>query len=103
MSQTVDNQISKCADFVCGMRPHLADGNNFGVTAASLDELERKMHLLKALNDESETLKAQMHAKVAQVRETFEAVTAEFLALKKEVKVNVPQEHWCDYGIHDKR
>lgn len=103
MSQTVDNQISKCSDFVCGMRPHLADGSNFGVTAASLDELERQMQHLKALNDESEALKAQMHAKVAQVREVFDAMTAQFLALKKEVKVNVQQEHWCDYGIHDKR
>ena len=79
MSKTVEIQIEKSRGLVEGLRRHVREMGERGVTNDEINAMEQAVKELEAVNAEVDSIREQL------------------------TKGYYPQERWMDYGVPDKR
>ena len=90
MSKTVEIQIEKSRGLVEGLRRHVKEMGERGVT-------------MEAVNAEVDSIREQLTPTVAKLKVAMDRVKEAYAEKKKTLKGYYPQERWMDYGVPDKR
>ena len=103
MSKTVELQIEKGRTLIEGLRRHVKEMGERGVSNAEIDRMEQSLNELTAASEEVDRLRDELQPKVKRTNEMLTSVKAVYAETKKTLKGYYPQERWADYGIPDKR
>jgi histidinol dehydrogenase len=103
MSKTVEIQIEKSRGLVEGLRRHVKEMGERGVTNDEINALEQAVKELEVANAEVDSLREQLTPKVKDMKIAMDRVKEAYTERKKTLKGYYPQERWMDYGVPDKR
>ena len=103
MSKTVELQIEKGRNLVEGLRRHVKEMGERGITNAEIDQMEQSLDKLTTANEEIDRLREELQPKVKHLNELMASVKTTYADAKKTLKGYYPQERWADYGVPDKR
>ena len=103
MSKTVEIQIEKSRNLIEGLRRHVREMGERGISSTEINEMEKTVAMLTDANAEVERLRAELTPKVKKMNDLMTIVKASYAESKKTLKGYYPQERWPDYGIPDKR
>jgi len=103
MSKTVELQMEKSRNLISGLRKHVKEQGERGITPREIDEMEQTLQQLEAANAEVDRLREELSPKVKQMNDILTAVKTAYGENKKTLKGYYTQERWADYGIPDKR
>ena len=103
MSKTVELQMEKGRNLIEGLRKHVREMGERGVSNAEINQMEQTLNELAAANEEVDRLREELQPKVKHMNDMLAAVKASYAETKKTLKGIYPQERWADYGIPDKR
>ena len=103
MSKTVEIQIEKSRGLVEGLRRHVKEMGERGVTNDEINAMEQAVKELEAINAEVDSIREQLAPMVAKMKVVMDRVKEAYTEKKKTLKVYYPQERWMDYGVPDKR
>ncbi len=76
---------------------------HIGVGEDELKALDNELEALRKADDELEVLREQVSAGVRNANRLLADVRERYIATKKLVKENYPQDDWMRYGVPDKR
>ena len=102
MSKTTEIQIEKSSNLIAGLRKHL-NAKGEGITDSEIDNMEKAVNDLRAVNEEVDRLRNELTPKVKHMNDVLAIVKTAYTTQKKKLKDFYPQEQWADYGIPDKR
>ena len=103
MSKTTEIQIEKSRNLIEGLRRHVSEMGERGVSSSEINEMEKTVALLSAANEEVDRLREELSPKVKKMNDLMTLVKSSYAECKKTLKGYYPQERWQDYGIPDKR
>jgi predicted nucleic acid-binding Zn-ribbon protein len=103
MSKTVEIQIEKSRNLVEGLRRHVREMGERGVTNDEINTLEQAVKELEAVNAEVDSIREQLSPTLNRMKIVMNRVKEAYTEKKKTLKGYYPQERWMDYGIPDKR
>lgn len=103
MSKTVEIQIEKSRNLVEGLRRHVKEMGEHGVTNDEINAMEQAVKELEAANAEVDRLREELKPKVKVMNDVMNRVKEAYTEKKKTLKGYYPQERWMDYGVPDKR
>ena len=103
MSKTVEIQIEKSRNLVEGLRRHVKEMGEHGVTNDEINAMEQAVKRLEAANAEVDRLREELKPKVKVMNDVMNRVKEAYTEKKKTLKGYYPQERWMDYGVPDKR
>ena len=103
MSKTVEIQIEKSRNLVEGLRRHVKEMGEHGVTNDEINAMEQAVKQLEAANAEVDRLREDLKPKVKVMNAVMNRVKEAYTEKKKTLKGYYPQERWMDYGVPDKR
>ena len=103
MSKTVEIQIEKSRNLVEGLRRHVKEMGEHGVTNDEINAMEQAVKQLEAANAEVDRLREDLKPKVKVMNDVMNRVKESYTEKKKTLKGYYPQERWMDYGVPDKR
>ena len=103
MSKTVEIQIEKSRSLVEGLRRHVREMGERGISNTEINEMEKTVAMLTDANAEVDRLRAELTPKVKKMNDLMTIVKASYAESKKTLKGYYTQERWPDYGIPDKR
>ena len=103
MSKTTEVQIEKSRNLIEGLRRHVREMGERGISSTEINEMEKTVAMLTDANAEVERLRAELTPKVKKMNDLMTIVKASYAESKKTLKGYYPQERWPDYGIPDKR
>ena len=103
MSKTVEIQIEKSRNLVEGLRRHVKEMGEHGVTNDEINAMEQAVKELEAANAEVDRLREDLKPKVKVMNDVMNRVKNTYAEKKKTLKGYYPQERWIDYGVPDKR
>ena len=103
MSKTIELQIEKSRVLIEGLRNHVAELSDKGISVDQLDQMTARLADLKAANEECDALRAELSNKVKNMNKVLLEVKDSFATKKKVIKGYYPQEEWSRYGVMDKR
>ena len=103
MSKTVEIQIEKSRGLVEGLRRHVKEMGERGVTNGEINAMDQAIKELEAVNAEVDSIREQLTPAVSRLKVAMDRVKDAYAEKKKALKGYYPQERWMDYGIPDKR
>ena len=103
MSVTNLNEIDKADVLVAGLKKHLKEVHELGITTDAINRLEEAAKALRQKDAEVDELRRQATRKAHENLELIADMKAQMLAMRKAVKARYPQEQWIHYGVQDKR
>lgn len=103
MSKTVEIQIEKSRNLVEGLRRHVKEMGEHGVTNDEINAMEQAVKQLEAAYAEVDRLREDLKPKVKVMNDVMNRVKEAYTEKKKTLKGYYPQERWMDYGVPDKR
>ena len=103
MSKTIEIQIEESRNLVEGLRRHVKEIGENGVSTNEINEMELMVSELEAANAEVDRLRGELSPKVKQMNSIMARVKEAYVVKKKTLKSYYPQERWADYGVPDKR
>ena len=103
MSKTAEVQIEKSRNLIEGLRRHVREMGERGISNTEINEMEKTVAMLTDANAEVDRLRAELTPKVKKMNDLMTIVKASYAESKKTLKGYYPQERWPDYGIPDKR
>ena len=103
MSKTTEIQIEKSRNLIEGLRRHVREMGERGVSNSEIDQMEKTVALLSDANAEVDRLREELSPKVKKMNDLMTLVKTAYAESKKTLKGYYPQERWQDYGIPDKR
>lgn len=103
MSKTIEIQIEKSRNLVEGLRRHVKEMGEHGVTNDEINAMEQAVKQLEAANAEVDRLREDLKPKVKVMNDVMNRVKEAYTEKKKTLKGYYPQERWMDYGVPDKR
>ncbi|MBR0169628.1 MAG: hypothetical protein IJQ14_02165 [Bacteroidales bacterium] len=103
MSVTNLNEIDKADVLVAGLRKHLKEAQEIGITTDALNRLEEAANALRQKDAEVDELRRQANIKAHENMDLIADLKAQMLAMRKAVKGHYPQYEWIKYGVQDKR
>ena len=103
MSKTTEVQIEKSRNLIEGLRRHVREMGERGISNTEINEMEKTVAMLTDANAEVDRLRAELTPKVKKMNDLMTIVKASYAESKKTLKGYYPQERWQDYGIPDKR
>ena len=102
MSKTTEIQIEKSRNLIEGLRRHVREMGESGISNNEINEMEKTVAMLSEANAEVDRLREELTPKVKQMNEVLARVKEAYADKKKTLKGYYPQERWPDYGIPDK-
>lgn len=103
MSVTNLNEIDKADVLVAGLRKHLKEAQELGITIDALNRLEEAAKALRQKDAEVDELRRQTTIKVRENMNLIADMKDQMLTMRKAVKARYPQNEWIKYGVQDKR
>ena len=103
MSKTTEVQIEKSRNLIEGLRRHVREMGERGISNTEINEMEKTVAMLTDANAEVDRLRAELTPKVKKMNDLMTIVKASYAESKKTLKGYYPQERWPDYGIPYKR
>ena len=103
MSVTNLNEIDKADVLVAGLRKHLGEVKELGITTDALNRLEEAAKALRKKDAEVDELRRQATLKAHENLELIADLKAQMLTMRKAIKGRFPQHTWINYGVQDKR
>ena len=103
MSKTTEIQIEKSRNLIEGLRRHVKEMGERGISNAEINQMENTVEMLSEANKEVDRLREELTPKVKKTNDLMTIVKAAYAESKKTLKSYYPQERWPDYGIPDKR
>ena len=103
MTKTIEIQLEKSRMLIQGMKRHISEMGECGVTNDVVAKFENDLDILELQSAEVDKIRAELTEKVRRMNETFMTVKETYSETKKVIKGYYPQERWIDYGIPDKR
>ncbi len=103
MTKTIELLIEKSRTLAKGLRRHVSEMGERGVTSAEIEQLEQTLCMLEQQSADVEKHRAELANKVKLQNDTMASVKTSYAELKKTLKGFYPQERWGDYGIPDRR
>ncbi len=103
MSKTVEIQIEKSRSLIEGLRRHVREMGELGVSSDEINEMEQAIKMLEVANTEVDRLRGELTVKVKNMNTVMARVKESYAEKKKALKGYYPQERWMDYGVPDKR
>jgi hypothetical protein len=103
MSVTNLNVIEKADVLVAGLRKHLKEAQEIGITTDAIDRLEEAAKDLRQKDAEVDKLRRQATLKAHENLELIADLKAQMLSMRMAVKARYPQYEWIKYGVQDKR
>ena len=103
MSVTNLNEIEKADVLVAGLRKHLKEAQEIGITTDAINRLEEAAKDLRQTDAEVDKLRRQATLKAHENLELIADLKAQMLSIRKAVKARYPQYEWIKYGVKDKR
>jgi len=103
MSKTTEIQIEKSRNLIEGLRRHVREMGERGVSNNEINEMEKTVAMLSDANAEVDRLREELTPKVKKMNDLMTLVKVSYAESKKILKGYYPQERWADYGIPDKR
>ena len=103
MSKTTEIQIEKSRSLIEGLRRHVKEMGERGISNAEINQMENTVEMLSEANKEVDRLREELTPKVKKMNDLMTIVKAAYAESKKTLKGYYPQERWPDYGIPDKR
>ena len=96
MTKTIEIQLEKGRSFVKGLKLHIREMVELGVTNKEVSEFDEQ-------SAEVDKMRTELNVKVKRMNETFMKVKETYSETKNTIKGYYQQERWIDYGIPDKR
>lgn len=103
MTKTIEIQLEKSRTFVKGVKRHISEMGERGVTNEEVAKFENNLSILKQQSAEVDKIRVELSEKVKHMNATFMTVNETYSETKKVIKGYYLQERWIDYGIPDKR
>lgn len=103
MSVTNLNEIEKADVLVAGLRKHLKEAQEIGITTDAINRLEEAAKDLRQKDAEVDKLRRQATLKAHENLELIADLKAQMLSIRTAVKARYPQYEWIKYGVQDKR
>ena len=103
MSVTVKNEISKAEVLVSGLKKHLDEVKQLGITADEIKKMEELSQTLLQKDEEVEALRREVTIKGRENHELLAELKTQMFAYRKTVKQRFDQPDWIKYGVQDKR
>lgn len=103
MSKTYSMQVEKARVLVKGLRENLEQVKAYGVTAESLDQLERNAAETEQADQELDVLRAEVSQKASAANVKLNSLREQIQSLKQVVKKHFDQPSWESLGVPDKR
>ena len=103
MSKTTETQIEKSRNLIKGLRKHVSEKGEQGVTKQEIGEMDDLLKQLTEVNNEVERLRDELVPKVKHMNELLTRTKIFYTNHKKMLKGCYPQELWTTYGVPDKR
>ena len=103
MSVTNLNEIEKADVLVSGLRKHLKEAQEIGITTDAINRLEETAKDLRQKDAEVDKLRRQATLKAHENLELIADLKAQMLSMRTAVKARYPQYEWIKYGVQDKR
>ncbi|MBQ8711883.1 MAG: hypothetical protein IJ551_03535 [Prevotella sp.] len=103
MSKTIEIQIEKSRNLIEGLRKHVSERGEQGVSNQEIDQMEQSLKQLQEANAEVDKLREELSPKVKRMNDILADVKSAYTETKKTLKGYYPQERWADYGVPDKR
>ncbi len=103
MSVTNLNEIDKADVLVAGLRKHLKEAQELGITTDALNRLEEAAKALRQKDAEVDELRRMANLKAHENMDLIADLKAQMLIMRKAVKGHYPQYEWINYGVPDKR
>lgn len=103
MSVTNLNEIEKADVLVAGLRKHLKEVQEIGITTDAINRLEEAAKDLRQKDAEVDKLRRQATLKAHENLELIADLKAQMLSMRTTVKLRYPQYEWIKYGVQDKR
>lgn len=103
MTKTIETQLEKSRTLITGMKRHISEMGECGVTNEAVAKFENDLVILEQQSSEVDKIREELSAKVRRMNETFTTVKQTYSDTKKVLKGYHPQERWMDYGVPDKR
>ena len=103
MSKTTEIQIEKSRNLIEGLRRHVKEMGERGISNTEINQMENTVEMLSEANKEVDRLREELTPKVKKMNDLMTIVKAAYAESKKTLKGYYPQERWPDYGIPDKR
>ena len=92
MSKTVEIQIEKSRGLVEGLRRHVKEMGERGVTNDEINAMEQGVKELEAVNAEVDSIREQLAPMVAKLKVAMDCVKEAYSEKKKTLKSYYPQE-----------
>ena len=103
MSKTTEIQIEKSRNLIEGLRRHVREMGERGVSSNEIEQMEKTVAMLSEANAEVDRLREELSPKVKKMNDLMTLIKASYAESKKTLKGYYSQERWPDYGIPDKR
>ena len=103
MSVTVTNEISKAEVLASGLKKHLDEVKQLGITAEEIKKMEESCEALRKKDEEVEALRREANQKGRENRELLAELKGQMLTFRKAIKQRYTQPDWIKYGVQDKR
>lgn len=103
MSKTIDIQVEKSKRLIEGLKAHLSDVQDKGVSTEKLESMEADLKRLAESAKIAEDLRAKLSAQVKNTNGILAECKRSYVDTKAVVRNNYPQEEWIKYGVIDKR
>ena len=103
MSVTNLNESDKADVLVAGLRKHLKEAQEIGITTDAINRLEEAARDLRHKDAEVDKLRREATLKAHENLELIADLKAQMLSMRTSVKARFPQHEWIKYGVQDKR
>ena len=101
--KTYAESINLATVLTSGLKANADRVSKRGITADFVSNLETSLNDAKNLNNEQETLKANLKTKTDQLNQKMDEMNGFVDEGKKVVKLEFDQTQWKEFGILDKR
>ena len=101
--KTYAESINLTSVMISGLKANASRVQKRGLGSDFASKLETVLNDVKKLNNEQETLKADLKSKTEQLNQKMDEMNVMINEGKKVVKLEFEQSQWKEFGIEDKR
>ncbi|MGL4909292.1 MAG: hypothetical protein ACRC9X_08170 [Bacteroidales bacterium] len=102
-SRSYSGQIESAELMVSGLKKFAEEMKKRGIDAEFANQLKQHIEKAVELNNEQESMKADLKTKTEHLMNTLKLMHAQIAEATPIIKVTIPQSEWKSFGIDAKR